>query len=998
MARHNSSKGVQAPAFPDPVTETPAFSQADNDLADESLSDLAMSFWAKSGRSDTTRWLSVAQHLMDASDVAGHLFDEYLCDHQRELMASVWEGDQSKARATLRFLAGVHDVGKISLHFACQCPRLAELITAHDIDVPLPKSVPNRSDLPHGFVSQFALVDAITRGGGDKERAYEWAAIIGVHHGRYPETEKVRRAWGTYRVGEGNSRQEPAWDRVRQELLEWAALRTGFPLSPGKPSALPSVPISVAAAYAALVVTADWIASNEEYFPLLPLSEREERMGAEGQAERVRQGWARAGIPSPMTLHQPVRSNTAAQYRHRFGWGEEIVPTTTQIRAVELADQEDPDLIVVEAPPGSGKTELAFLVAETLIRKRRLQGMIIALPTQATTDAMFTRTQRWLSSVLREEKQRVGVHLAHGKNDLNEEFLSLLRAGNLPLEVHDEDSNEGMYASSWMTARWRSTLSPIVIGTIDQVLLAALKSRHVLMRHLGLMGKVVIIDEVHAADTYMATYLESALTWLGMYRVPVILMSATLPAELRSRLVSAYRRGRSQGCEEQSGLNSVTVGYPAITTLSSSGRKVASYSPESSEIHFPKHIRVLVSQGEKTFVETLESCLCEGGCALVVRNTVRAAQETYKALIRHFGEENVTLLHSRFLSCDRVERDACMLRLFGKERSRRPRKHVVVATQVIEQSLDVDFDLLFTDPAPMDLILQRIGRLHRHGERERPKGLEKAECFVLVNDIEDAPWSFDKGSATVYGDHKVLRTLAMLAERSDGLIVSEPKDYADLTQRAYSTDLIGPDSWQELLEEARKEEEKRNNSARLRARTWTLNGSGLPEWTAERLVSSFAGNQATGDERGGGAHAAARAAVRDSEDQIPVLVIPVDPEMGGVAVLPPWWENEGEETMIDTSVWPSPALVRRMRSWSISLPPWQFRQRGQTIEDTIDAVVGALWNDPSSRSWGCLEHPALRGELILPMVKVDEQSGRLEANLLGRRLIYTNTRGMEVLN
>nr|WP_272432869.1 CRISPR-associated helicase Cas3' [Actinomyces sp. B33] len=964
-------------------------------MTDSELSERTRSFWAKSGRRNPEEWLSVPQHLMDACDVAGRLFDDYASPHQRRLMASVWKGDEGAARAMLGFLAGLHDAGKISLEFSCQVPSLAQFIRDHGIDVPHWRDIPDRGQLPHGFVTHFALVDAIAAGGGDRRRAEQWAAIAGVHHGRYPNPAIMDTARRMYNIGPGCASEEPEWARARGEVIEWMARRTGFPLVSEKPTALPELPVAVAAAYASLVVMSDWLASNEQLFPLLHQERRHESMSPGAQRERIEAGWAKARIPAPLRLSEERESDIARRYRRRFEWNEGISPTRAQIRAVQIAEAEDPDLMIVEAPTGSGKTELAFLVAEAMIRRRGLQGVMIALPTQATTDAMFSRARRWLTNLLGEEPQALGIHLAHGKNDLNEDFVRMLDDVGDPVQICDENGS-GLYASKWMAARWRATLSPVVIGTIDHVLLAALKSRHVLMRHLGLMGKVVVIDEAHAADDYMETYLESALTWLGMYGVPVVLLSATLPSDRRRALVAAYRRGRAGGTRaDDVGLDG-DIGYPVITTVGDEGRTVRSEAVPGGGTHVRKRIVPLDAPDAGALADFIDGRLDEGGCAAVIRNTVKEAQETYRAMAERFGEDSLTLLHSRFLACDRAAKDRLMLRMFGKSPEGRPRRHVVVATQVIEQSLDVDFDLMVTDPAPMDLILQRIGRLHRHSGRARPPGLEEAECFVLVENAESTPWGYSRGSKVVYRDHRILRTLAILSEHSQGLVVAAPEDCSALTQRAYSEDPVADGSWSTALAEAAEAERAAVNKSRDKASQWSLDSPSLPAWKGDALLGSFEGNLATGEEEQPMRGVVARAAVRDAEDQIPVIVIPIDPALGGVATGLPWRSAPGEPVMLDTSVWPDAEATREIRSWSLSLPPWQFTNRDEDVDEAITAVARALWDDERVRQWGFLDHPLLKGELVLPMIKTDEHSDALEAEVRGRRLVYTNHRGLEV--
>jgi len=705
MARKKTS--ASAPVVQE-ARRAPDFPPALTDLDASGLSARARCFWAKTG--DGARaWLSVVQHLMDAADVAGYLFDEYLSEHHRRLMASVWDGDQAKARAAFVFLAGGHDVGKISPQFACQSVELAEVIRDQGLAVMRKTDYPERAFLPHGLVSQFTLQDAVAAGGGDARRAHQWAILVGIHHGRYPDSEAVRVAHLQYKYQEGSVADDPRWGQARSEILEWMARRSGFPLiAPG--TALPELPIAVASAYASALVIADWLASNEDYFPLRPRPDKADgkrtirgypELSADQQRERAERGWKRAAFPSPLRPPSSLADATTDLYRRRFGWSASYQPTCAQREAVDIASTEDPDLMIVEAPPGSGKTELAFAVTEVLMRARGLQGVFVALPTQATTNAMFERVTSWLTSILGDEPQKLGIQLAHGKNNLNESFVKLLDRGKSPLEVHDDEEDMGLHASRWMGQRWRSTLSPVVVGTIDQVLLAALKSRHVLVRHLGLMGKVVIIDEVHAADEYMETYLEAALTWLGMYGIPVVLLSATLPPARRRALLDVYRRGRGSSGEDADSVEGV-IGYPVISTVSSAGVRVHEIAGEAE---VAKRIIPTLASAPQQIADLLERELVDGGCAVVIRNTVREAQETYDAVKAVFGREQTTLLHSRFLAAERAARDRRMLELFGKGATQRPQRHVVVATQVIEQSLDVDFDLMLTDPAPMDLIL-----------------------------------------------------------------------------------------------------------------------------------------------------------------------------------------------------------------------------------------------------------------------------------------------------
>ena len=997
MARKNRDLSKEASL----ITEfpVPAFPVAQPDLDASELSDLARCFWAKSGDSNT--WLSVVQHLMDTADIAAKLFDCYLSEHHRNLMASVWEGDQAKARASFIYLSSIHDVGKISCGFSCQRQDLAQLIRHQGLTVLRKQDYPDRKYLRHELVSQFAFQEEVMSSGGEGSRARHWAILLGVHHGRYPDAQAIKLAREQYSTQEGSREDDPRWGRARSEILRWMARRSGFPLIAPQ-TALPELPIAVASAYASALVIADWLASNEDYFPLRPRPVDTEghlsideypEFTAEEQRRRVQEAWERADFPAPMRVPDLSELDVEELYRHRFGWPASYRATKAQRAALEIVSAEDPDLMIIEAAPGSGKTELALASAEALMRARGLQGIFVALPTQATTNAMFSRVKSWLTNILGDQPQKLGIQLAHGKRSLNESFMELIDKGRSPLEVYDGDDDNGLYASTWMGQRWRSTLSPVVVGTIDQILLAALKSRHVLVRHLGLMGKVVVIDEVHASDEFMSTYLDAALTWLGMYGIPVVLLSATLPPQRRMVLLNAYRRGKGLSALSEQSIEDV-VGYPVISTLSARGFQIHQVEGEPE---VEKRIIPLQVDSPEKIAGFLDRELADGGCAVIIRNTVREAQETYDAVKAVFGREQTTLLHARFLAVEREERDRRMLELFGKNSAHRPQRHVVVSTQVVEQSLDVDFDLMLTDPAPMDLVLQRIGRLHRHNRQDRQGNLNDARCFVLVNDLSAVPWGYSHGTDSVYSRYLTLRTLGALCDEGE-IVVREPIDYARLTSAAYAnpeSTPLGPKEWQEDFADAWKVDQQNRAQAKEKARAWCLEEENLPSWKAPKLEEKFQGNAATGEGTSGPAVAATRAAVRDGEDQIPVLVVAMDPEQGNIPLAPPISGRREDDQRLAVEEYNAHGRVREMCTWSISLPPWAFRTRGEELEQTIDAVAQEIWDDPITKEWECRQHPLLSGELILAMCRSFD-GRRITREIHGHTITYSIEKGMEV--
>ncbi len=504
---------------------------------------------------------------------------------------------------------------------------------------------------------------------------------------------------------------------------------------------------------------ADWIASNTTLFPLDPLRTADDPPygpDRERTARRLQEGWALLDLP-PGWSPRPLGDIRAA-FVERFG----REPRPVQVAAVEaVLMQARPGMVVVEAPMGEGKTEAALSAAEALAARSGADGCFVALPTRATSDAMFGRVLDWMRA-LPGMPVDISVMLAHGTASLNDKYRGLLQAGRV--RGVGERGDEPGIAHQWLRGRKKGPLAQFVVGTVDQVLFAGLKSRHLMLRHLALAGKVVIIDEVHAYDVYMSSYLDRVLHWLGAYGTPVVLLSATLPAARRAELLAAYDSGRSVEPRPVA----VEPGYPVVLASGVNPRPApASGAPRAVAM---EHLAEPPDLDDlDALVALLRRRLSDGGCAVVIRNTVGRVQQTADRLVAEFGDDHVTVTHSRFLACDRARLDNGLLRRFGPPGpdTERPDLHVVVASQVVEQSLDVDFDLMITDIAPIDLVLQRMGRLHRH-VRPRPAAVKQPRCVLTgVEDWTATPVRAVAGSRRVYSEHTLLRAVALLADRDE---------------------------------------------------------------------------------------------------------------------------------------------------------------------------------------------------------------------------------------
>ena len=553
------------------------FPCASGDIA---LSRQARSLWGKSDGGEGACWLPLYMHMLDSAGIAGCLWDKWLPEGTRALFVRTLGGDPCCARKLACFIAGIHDIGKATPSFqGMPCgkggftldhkPRKARL--------PFRPEVTGHRRVSHPMGSYLVLLDILVRDYGWQAACAESiAAVVGGHHGKPPAGEddpvKIRAEVmpQVYGLGWDKGCAE-AWTAVQVELVTLVALAAGLTHEELASFANTFVSAPVASLLTGYVIMADWLASDQTLFPLVSNGyddegedDRDLRMQPstwDDVSRQVAGAWQRAGlIPA---WHEDAAPNVPIDdlYRNRFGFSESMCPRPMQRAAVEVARSvETPGLMIIEAPMGEGKTEAALAAAEILAARTGRGGICVALPTMATTDAMFGRVHRWLEHLPHEDGTDArSVFLAHGKARLNEEFQGLARSGGRRvMSAMGEDLREGgsstrdklrnppdsVVVSQWMQGRKKGMLANFVVCTVDQVLMGALEMKHLCLRQLALANKVVVIDECHAYDSYMRCYLNRVLEWLGAMGVPVVLLSATLPAQQRREMLASYQRGQ----------------------------------------------------------------------------------------------------------------------------------------------------------------------------------------------------------------------------------------------------------------------------------------------------------------------------------------------------------------------------------------------------------------------------------------------------------------------
>ena len=727
--------------------------------------------WAKS--SDVGAGHSLLAHMLDVGLVASVLIERRPSDAVEVAGALGLSLDQ--AAAWLATLAGLHDLGKATPAFQAKWPAGA------------PAEALGRafSPIPHGRSTILLLKPWLRDLGVSKRLASTLAHAVGIHHGWVDTADQLT-----------TGRYDPR--SIGEDMAPWASwrialcddVRAAFGAH-DIPSARRIPPARTWARIAGLTAVADWIGSG------LPqrgrvndvvtyLADRRHAV-----AERLTEvGWP----PHERWWRQPHRSGFAGW----FEGAQVFEPRPLQV-AVERAlgtKGSELGLIIIEAPMGEGKTEAAFY---SMVRPGAETGAYYALPTQATSDAMVGR----LGTFVEQHKRReVNLALAHAGARVP-----------APLPTHPADP-EGLEANAtaaaWFSTGRRELLAELGVGTVDQALLGVLPTKHHFVRLWALAGRTLVIDEVHAYDAYTGGLVEALVEWSAALGAAIVVMSATLPEATSNALVRAFARGHGIEAPELR-----RAPYPRLTVVNCSG------DAQRMSFQASRRATVRVVPAPHDLGGLAAEVLAAahvGGAVGVVVNRVDRAQALYRRLSR--GPAEVVLLHARMPKDDRSRRERALVRRLGPEGDPTNRNVIVIGTQVIEQSLDLDFDAMFTDLAPVDLILQRSGRLHRHAGRPRPAGHAHAVLHVAGMGADDTMGPEEAAVDSVYDAHALWRTWAALIET--GGAIELPEDLDALVQRVYSDAPMGAlDSWSNRIDEEAMRYRQRTEAAHGAVAAWS---------------------------------------------------------------------------------------------------------------------------------------------------------------------------------
>lgn len=762
-------------------------------------------------------------HLIDVAAVAEVLWEDVFTQYIKTQLSHEFFKNEEITKRWLIFFAGIHDLGKATPIFQSRVPELAETLSKYGLNTYSIKKY--HSVLSGEILYQHLISEDSYFNIENSELIFNLKYVIGGHHGVFPKTENFIELLPEH-LGKGK------WKEVQKELIQVVATFCGLDqnmrvipsyfegtLNKGKFNAL----LIFIAGFISVV---DWIGSNDGFFNYYSefenITEFKEkyfqisRLEAKNAIKKI--GWT--------NWRAPNSKNIVLSFKKVFPFIQNLRPLQTQI-VNNLKHITPPCLTIIEAPMGEGKTEAALYLEHYLEQSEHMQGAYIALPTQATANQMFLRVKEFLSEI--KQGFRVNLHLLHGNAIISDEY-SLLKTNSKNFD--QEESN--IVADEWFTYRKRGLISPFGVGTIDQILLSVLPLKHFFIRLFGLAGKIIIIDEVHSYDIYMSTILENLLYWLRLLGASVILLSATLPSFKRKKLINTFYTKKEEIKEAP---------YPRITICTEDEIKSFTFDVELKK---QGNASVIIDWIEEALIqEKLKVYLEQGGRVAIICNKVKRAQNLYLNLkpLESLGVD-IDLLHSRFPYIRRNEIEKSVLEKYGKNKDHTEVSRLLISTQIIEQSLDIDFDLMISDLAPIDLIFQRMGRLHRHIHDQngnlvvRPEKLKRPRFWVIKPSLNE--FDIPQFSYPIYSKYILLKTFLHLWSVDH---ISIPDDLESKIECVYGDNSKIPamfehvkDQWENELEKEKIKQENSEGEKKLSAK-YKL----IPDPSDEDFFEDFSG-------------------------------------------------------------------------------------------------------------------------------------------------------------
>ncbi|HEY8492044.1 MAG TPA: CRISPR-associated helicase Cas3' [Dehalococcoidia bacterium] len=723
--------------------------------------------WAKWSQA-TGDWHALADHCLDVAAVCAALLENPILRRRLARLGRQDDLDPGQ-RSRLAILAGLHDVGKANRGFQNRIrPDAGPGSPAGHVGEVVSLLSPAGEPLQQALLEALRI-DAMLRWCAGEDQLARLLLATFWHHGRPVEPPAFRRdLW----------RATPEYDPVAAVRDAVARLWRAFPQEQGG-SPLPATP-EFAHAFMGLVTLADWLGSDTRYFPLASGRDPDRAGFARTRAHK-----AVARIGADGRSFRGVLSARLLEFHELFG--RDPRPAQRALAAQPLPD--GPSTLILEAETGSGKTEAALYWFARLFAAELVDGLYFALPTRAAARQIYRRVEEAARALFGGNPPPV-ILAVPGYLEVDG-----VSGRTLPgFEVlWPDDEADRLRDRGWAAERPKRYMAgTIVVGTVDQVLLSGLQVAHSHMRAAALLRHLLVVDEVHASDPYMGAILEQVLERHYRAGGHALLLSATLGGAARAR----FLRQPPPAPAEATG-----TPYPLLTRRSGGAvesRPVAPYAGDREV-----EVTLLRPQDAATIVRLALDAARAGARVAVLRNLVRDVQRL-QPVLEALAPDPALLFqcagvpaphHGRYAAPDRRLLDRALEDRLGQDGP-----VVVAATQTIEQSLDLDFDFLITDLCPMDVLLQRLGRLHRHA-RPRPPGYKTPKAVVLVPERDLGSYLDERGRArgpmglgAVYEDLTVVEATRRLLEEHRTLRL--PAENRHLVEQ-----VTHPEFLQELAEE-----------------------------------------------------------------------------------------------------------------------------------------------------------------------------------------------------
>lgn len=691
--------------------------------------------------------------------------------------------NEQQTQAWLLFFIALHDYGKFDLRFQRKAPDAWQAVNPELSGKPAQLTGLAIKDYFHGpaglywfyqdLKERFATNDGFyAEDNDDWEAWYSWLAPVVGHHGIVPDEHiKDSQKYSSSYLQDDFKQARLAWLRALEQLF---LTPVGLSLNDTPPlletTKNKQTPAAMLAGFCSV---SDWLGSSERFiYYNQPCDDL--KHWYENRKKIAQITLQEAGVISQIHPYQTIGALLNSH-----------LPRQVQC----LIDDQLPKgqgLTLIEASTGSGKTEAALAYAWQLLALGLADSIVFALPTQATANAMLNRLEKAAPLLF---ANQTNVVLAHGRARYQENFINLKEACRPRTAQGHEEA--WVQCGNWLAqSRKRVFLGQIGVCTVDQVLVSVLPVKHKFVRGFGIGRSVLIIDEVHAYDSYMYGLLEAVLEQQRLAGGSAILLSATLPFQQKVQLAKAWN------CQ----LSTLNNAYPLIShcsggqtsTFDLTNRPDQEPKPTMVQLELIKTPQLIPDDG---FIQRVLDAVAQNAQMCLVCNLVTVAQELYQHIAGQmakdgrFSEDQCLLFHSRFIFADRQKKEQAVLNLFGatpEPANARSKGHVLIATQVVEQSLDLDFDWLITQLCPVDLLFQRMGRLHRH-PRHRPENHTKPLCTVLLPTEDNYELH-----ELIYGNSRVLWRTQQFLQQATESQVSFPSAYRDWIEPVYCEE-VWPD-------------------------------------------------------------------------------------------------------------------------------------------------------------------------------------------------------------